>query len=411
MLNRPDLIASFSLSVYLGYLSAEAWRFRRKLKKISGRIAVSGIRGKSSITRLIAGGLRSAGLRVMAKTTGSSPVLIYPDGREEEIHRRGRPTILEQKKLVAVAVAEKADFLVSEMMSIQPECLKAEGWYLLRPQVLVLSNFRVDHTEFLGGDREKIAATMLETVPPETITFVLEEELRPWMEDLAGKRGFQLRPTRSSSESVELTEVLPYPEFEPNVRLALAVLEHFGVSVEQARAGWSDLNPDSGRPRIWKVRAARNRHFYFVSLFAANDPESSLLAMEFIIRRLGWQESRKIGLLSLRSDRGDRTGQWTEFIRSGGADFLESLLISGQGAEAMSLRLKKWSRAGGRPVSVISERRPEKSLEEIVKLVNHCLEVSPGLEDKCLVFGLGNIGGFGHQLIEYLERTADAVRI
>ncbi|NPV82652.1 MAG: poly-gamma-glutamate synthase PgsB, partial [Candidatus Aminicenantes bacterium] len=124
MLHQAGLIAPFALLILLIYLSIEAVRFRRRLKKIPVRVAVGGIRGKSSITRLIAGGLRQAGLKVMAKTTGSRPVLIYPDGHEQEISRRGHPTILEQKMLVKVAAAAEADFLVSEMMSIQPECLR-----------------------------------------------------------------------------------------------------------------------------------------------------------------------------------------------------------------------------------------------------------------------------------------------
>lgn len=411
MLNQAELIAPISFLILLVYLSIEAVHFRRKLKRISVRVAVGGIRGKSSITRLIAWGLRQAGLKVMAKTTGSCPVLIYPDGHEQEISRRGRPTILEQKKLVAVAVAEKADFLVSEMMSIQPECLGAEGRYLLKPQVLVLSNFRVDHTESLGKKREEVARAMLEAVPPATLVFIPEEEFQPWMGNLAREKGFELMAVRSSIESARLTEILPYPEFEPNARLALAVLQHFGLSAERVQDGWSGLNPDLGRPRVWRVRVSGKHHFHLVSLFAANDPESSLLAMELITRRLGWQEARKIGLLSLRADRGDRSQQWAEFLQSGKADFLESLILIGPGAGALSRRLRKWAQNTGRLVLVLSDRGPEKSLQEIRKLVAECQKRLPGPEERCLVFGLGNIGGFGRKLIEYLERIADAVRI
>ncbi|MGB9893517.1 MAG: poly-gamma-glutamate synthase PgsB, partial [Candidatus Saccharicenans sp.] len=127
-----NLIPSFCLLALLVYLAFENYFHCQRLKKIPKRIAVTGIRGKSSITRLIAWGLRSAGFRVMAKTTGSKPVLIYPDGREEEIKRKGRTSLLEQKDLAKIAVKEKADFLVAEMMSIQPECLRAENKYLLR---------------------------------------------------------------------------------------------------------------------------------------------------------------------------------------------------------------------------------------------------------------------------------------
>ncbi|MDI6697688.1 MAG: poly-gamma-glutamate synthase PgsB [Candidatus Saccharicenans sp.] len=406
-----DLIALFSLLIFLLYLSVETVRLRRDMKTISVRIAVSGIRGKSSLTRLIAGGLRQAGLKVVAKTTGSSPVLICSDGREQVIKRRGRATVLEQKKLVAAAAADRADFLVSEMMSIQPECLKAEAKYLLQPQVIVFSNFRIDHTEFLGEDREQIARRLLETVPAGTVVFILEEEFRPWMEHLSLERRFELKTVAGSFESASLSEILPYPEFEANARLALAVLKQFGVSAEQARQGWMHLNPDSGRPRMWKVTTSRNGSFYFVSLFAANDPESSLMAMELITRRLGWQEGRKIGLLSLRADRGDRTRQWAAFLKKGEVDFLESLIVIGPGARAMGRTLRKWAQATGCQLWILPDRRPEDAMEGIIEAVRNCRKRLPAVEGKCLVFGLGNIGGFGCRLIDYLERTADAVRI
>ncbi|TFH29311.1 MAG: poly-gamma-glutamate synthase PgsB, partial [Myxococcales bacterium] len=55
---------------------------RRRLKKIPIRIHVNGTRGKTSVTRLIAAGLREAGIRCVAKTTGTVPRFILPNGRE-----------------------------------------------------------------------------------------------------------------------------------------------------------------------------------------------------------------------------------------------------------------------------------------------------------------------------------------
>ena len=58
--------------------SAEAIRLRRGLGAVPIRIHVNGSRGKSSVTRLIAAGLRESGLRILAKTTGSRARLILP---------------------------------------------------------------------------------------------------------------------------------------------------------------------------------------------------------------------------------------------------------------------------------------------------------------------------------------------
>ena len=68
-------------------------------RRIPVRIHVAGTRGKSTTTRLIAAGLRAGGRRVLAKTTGSEPRLILPDGREEDWPRRGPASIREQVRL------------------------------------------------------------------------------------------------------------------------------------------------------------------------------------------------------------------------------------------------------------------------------------------------------------------------
>jgi hypothetical protein len=56
-------------------------------------LVFSATRGKSGTTRLIAAGLRASGARVLAKTTGSKPRLVFPDGSEREIPRPGPASI------------------------------------------------------------------------------------------------------------------------------------------------------------------------------------------------------------------------------------------------------------------------------------------------------------------------------
>nr|MBC8415869.1 poly-gamma-glutamate synthase PgsB [Candidatus Cloacimonadota bacterium] len=49
-------------------------------KRIPVIIHVNGTRGKSSVTSLIAAGLRAGGKKTIAKTTGSAPRLIFENG-------------------------------------------------------------------------------------------------------------------------------------------------------------------------------------------------------------------------------------------------------------------------------------------------------------------------------------------
>src|SRR5258706_8422896 len=93
------------------------WEVRRHsgyLARIPVRVHVNGTRGKSSVTRLIAGGLRASGRRVFAKTTGTMARMIDPEGREIDVYRVGRPNIIEQTRVIRRAAEAGADVLVVE---------------------------------------------------------------------------------------------------------------------------------------------------------------------------------------------------------------------------------------------------------------------------------------------------------
>ena len=71
----------------------------QSLNNIPLRIHVNGTRGKSSVTRLIAAGLREAGIKTYAKVTGTSPRVIDNRGIDRIIHRLRLPSIGEQVRL------------------------------------------------------------------------------------------------------------------------------------------------------------------------------------------------------------------------------------------------------------------------------------------------------------------------
>ena len=82
------MIFFFIFLIIFLYLAAEKILHEKRLKRIPIRIHVNGTRGKSTVTRLIAASLRRVGIRTLAKTTGTIPRLILPDGKEETILRR-----------------------------------------------------------------------------------------------------------------------------------------------------------------------------------------------------------------------------------------------------------------------------------------------------------------------------------
>ena len=93
MTTMPLLILGF-LVFALCIAGILEYQFHLKsLSLIPLRIHVNGTRGKSSVTRLVAAGLREGGLRTFAKTTGTAPRVIDSEGKDRIIHRLRLPSI------------------------------------------------------------------------------------------------------------------------------------------------------------------------------------------------------------------------------------------------------------------------------------------------------------------------------
>ncbi|WP_235933465.1 hypothetical protein [Corynebacterium qintianiae] len=82
-------------------LAMEGFRRRESrhtatLDTLDVNVHVNGIRGKSTVTRMIGGMLRAQGFTTIAKTTGTYACVIDHEGTEHPIKRVGPPNINEQ---------------------------------------------------------------------------------------------------------------------------------------------------------------------------------------------------------------------------------------------------------------------------------------------------------------------------
>lgn len=80
------------LAVCLALLILEDWQVRRDRSELVHVVYVNGIRGKSTVTRMIDGGLRAGGWKVFCKTTGTVPMVIGVDGTAGLWSAGGGPT-------------------------------------------------------------------------------------------------------------------------------------------------------------------------------------------------------------------------------------------------------------------------------------------------------------------------------
>lgn len=389
------------LAILLIYLVCERARLDRACRRVTRRVAVTGTRGKSGVTRLIAAGLRASGARVLAKTTGSKPVLILPDGSEREIYRPGLPSVREQARLVRLAVELGADTLVAEMMSIGAECLAAESRSILRPGTVAVTNVRLDHLDDMGRTKDRIAETLASAFPQRGTVFVPAEEVCPPFESAAARTGATLRPVAPAAVRPDegAAPAARLDEFEPNVRLARAVLASLGVDEESARRGMASARPDFGSLRAWHVPSVDGTPGALcVSAFAANDPESTSAVLARIRARLPIEGRPLAGLLCLRDDRGDRTLQWAGAAAEGFFRDFSAVVLAGPASRAVLGRFRKGREAGPTVFSAFDGRTPE-------ALMDHIFSSAPGGP---AVIGLGNIVGWGERLVRFWNEKGTA---
>jgi len=389
-------IAGAGAAAFLLFLAVERLALDARLKRVPVRVGVTGTRGKSSVTRLVAGALRESGTRVLAKTTGSRAVLIYPDGAEREIKRRGPPTVLEQKRVVRLAARLGARALVIEMMSVREECLSAESRLLIRPKVLIVTNVRLDHVDLMGETRDEIAACMAAAFPRNGIVVIPEEEVLPIFTERAAALGTKLVVARKDREgAADPGTRAEAGVFAKNLRLAVEVARVLGVDDAPARRGMSVSKPDFGSLRAWDAPdGGSGRPMGFINAFAANDPDSTQEALAGILEDPGFSGRTVLGLLNLRWDRGDRTLQWARSFEEGAFDVFERVAIIGGPARAFVRRVGRTQAGRNGRFLVLGERSPERIFRRLA-----ALSAGPAL-----VVGLGNIGGPGVAIVEHWER-------
>jgi poly-gamma-glutamate synthase PgsB/CapB len=389
---RTVFVPAALLVLLVAFLALERAGLARLRRKVPLRVCVTGTRGKSSVTRLTAAALRASGLRVAAKTTGSRPMVIFPDGREEELRRSGLPSILEQKRVLRWAARLGADALVAEMMSIREETLGAESRRILRPRILGITNVRLDHLDDMGRTKSAIAATMAASIPEDSVVCLPAAAADPAFRAAAKRRGSEIRIVPAGGALEGLSKL----EFAENVRLALAVAEEAGVDRGVALRGMAAAAPDFGGLKIWILRDAE-ASVACLSLFAANEPESSRAALSEALGRLAAPPAVLVGLLNLRADRGDRTRQWLNALEDGFFDRFDGLVFIGDHARALG-RMRRWPGRQRPMVSAIASRKPEAIMAAI----------RPMTRGGGAVAGLGNMGGAGEALVEYWARAGEA---
>jgi len=283
----------------------------RRLHSIPQRIVVNGIRGKSSITRLCAGAMRGGGLRIVAKTTGTAARFILPDGTEEPVHRKfGIANVVEQIGIVRRAAAWRPDALVIECMAVLPDLQEINERKLIQSTICVICNVREDHLDEMGPTLDDVARSLSRSMPEGGICVTAERDRLHILQEEADRRGCELVAVDPESVRDDEMERFRWITFKENVAIALAVAQLSGIGRGEAMAGMVAARPDPGTVTVETYLSDRGR-IAFGNVFAANDPESTLMNIT-LLRDRGMISAPLTMVINCRPDRIERNGQMGE---------------------------------------------------------------------------------------------------
>ncbi|HEY0453102.1 poly-gamma-glutamate synthase PgsB [Actinophytocola sp.] len=366
---------------------SEQRRHVRRLREVPHRVLVNGIRGKSSITRLCAGALRGGGLVTVAKTTGTAARFIYPDGSEEPVYRKfGIANVVEQIGIVRRAVAFRPDALVIECMAVQPELQEINQTKLIQSTIGVLCNVREDHLAEMGPTLDDVARALCRSMPVDGVCVTAERERLPILREEAAKRNCTL--VAIDPEAVSDTEMARFGwvTFKENVAIALLVAELLKVNRTAALEGMWAAQPDPGVLTV-QTRVAGTKILKVANVFAANDPESTLMNIERLLEQRAI--SRPLHLvINCRPDRVERNQQMGALVAEIAPDRV--VLIGAPTRSAHQAVPPRWR---DRVVDLGGARSGDDLLRGIVG----------GVTGSASLVAIGNIHGQGEVLLEALQ--------
>ncbi|MET7761087.1 poly-gamma-glutamate synthase PgsB [Streptomyces sp. NPDC005355] len=378
----------------LGLLVAGVVEQRRhfeNLARIPHRVLVNGIRGKSSITRLCAGALRGGGSVTVAKTTGTAARFIHPDATEEPVYRKfGIANVVEQIGIVRRAAAYRPQALVIECMAVMPALQEVNQTKLIRSTIGVLCNVREDHLAEMGPTLDDVARSLCRSMPVGGVCVTAERDRLHILREEAAARDCELIAVDPQSVTDEELRGFSWFTFKENVAIAIAVAGLLGVDRRTALRGMWEAPPDPGVLSVEKYRTPQGARLGFANVFAANDPESTLMNVRQLLG-LGAIHRPLHVLINCRPDRVERNGQMGAIVPE--LDPETVFLIGHPTKSARDGIPDGWT---GRVVDLGGDHR------DADELMGAVLEEISG-DDASLV-AVGNIHGQGERLLERLAR-------
>ena len=273
-----DIIIILILLLVLIFIGIkEQKRNERNIKKIPIRVNVNGIRGKSTVTRLISAVLTEAGYNNIGKTTGTAPRMIYAkETMEKEIQRKPKGiSISEQLKVIDEAAKANVDSLVCECMAVKPEYQKIYQEKMIQANIGVIVNVLEDHLEEMGPTTDEVAQAFTSTIPYNGKLIIPQGKYTDYFKNIAKERNTEVYIADEKEIPEDYLGKFDYLVFPNNIAIPLAFAKAMDIDKEIALEGMLKANPDPGALIIDKLNVD-GKSSIFVNSFATNDPDSTL---------------------------------------------------------------------------------------------------------------------------------------
>lgn len=368
-------VALLALFLCIAWLGVAAWFHRRNLRAAPVRIHVAGTRGKTTVTRMIAAGLRAGGMRVLAKTTGSEPRLVLPDGSEAAWPRRGLAAVREQARFFRQAARLRVDAVVVECMAIQPEMIHVSETQLVRATTTVITNARPDHFEDLGEADNAMADALVWATPEGGRMIVASEAASPGLRARAEARRCRMTIVETASLDVD----------EANRALALAACAAHGVQNEIAARAIDCMTGDPGQFFVKRL-VVNGRAVRFANAFACNDVAS----FELLWKASPMGEASVV-LFNARGDRPLRTRKFFEFLAA--LHPAPRVLVAG---DRSALRLARRAGFASDAVRRLRAGAADAALAEAADFAG----------ESRAIWGVGNFQGIGAAIVDEVNKRA-----
>ena len=377
---------------------------KRNVEKIPIRVNINGIRGKSTVTRLITSILTEAGYKTVGKTTGTAARMIYwfQDDEDIIVRQPQGANIGEQLKVLQKAADLNAEALVCECMAVNPDYQKVFQFRMLEANIVVIVNVLEDHLDVMGPTLDQIAQAFGATIPYNGFLITIDCAYTDYFKQIAKERNTKVIIADNSKITDEYLAKFDYMIFPDNASLALAVGEALGIDEETCFKGMLNAHPDPGAMRITRI-GDENLNCTFVNGFAANDPQSTVNIWERV-KELEYNTEDPIVIMNCREDRVDRTEIFVSDVFP--KIQTHTLVAIGEVSEPITTAFNNGQFPNVKNYINLEYAEPDKIMETL----------NPLLKDR-MVFGVGNIHGQGEAFIEKLlsmvrdEDTQDTILI